>query len=233
MIADGDRVLVAVSGGKDSIVLLKVLSELQGAAPVNFELVPVHVATGFEKDFHRIQAWASSELGMTIRVYESGIAEILEHVSDPEKSPCALCSRLRRGVLYTMAHREGFTSIALGHHMDDIVETFFMRCFYTGQIGAMAPSRYSDDGRNRIIRPLAYCRGDLVQAYFDALGVAPVESVCPRKPEGKREWVRNHLTSLEKENPFIKESVFSALSNIDMKSLCIKGGAPCASSSTR
>jgi tRNA 2-thiocytidine biosynthesis protein TtcA len=132
-----------------------------------------------------------------------------------------------------MAHEEKFSSIALGHHMDDIVETFFMRCFYTGQIGAMAPSRYSDDGRNRIIRPLAYCRGDLVQGYFDTLDIAPVVNECPKKPDGKREWVRNHLSSLEKENPFIKESVFSALSNIDMKSLCFKGGAPCASSSTR
>ena len=223
MIGRGDRVLVAVSGGRDSIVLLKVLSELQGAAPVPFELVPVHVATGFEQGFHRVSAWAFSELGMDIRVFPSGIGEILEEVSDPEKSPCALCSRLRRGVLYTLAHEGGFTSIALGHHLDDIVETFFLRCFYTGQIGAMAPSRFSDDGRNRVIRPLAYCRADLVQGYFEPLDVTPVVSQCPRKADGKREYVRNQLSSLEKENPFIKESVFSALSNIDLKSLCLRG----------
>ncbi|HNY64489.1 MAG TPA: ATP-binding protein [Deltaproteobacteria bacterium] len=222
MIGHGDRILVAVSGGKDSIVLLKVLYELNRSAPVEFELVPVHVATGFEKDFHRIQDWALEELGVTIRVFQSGIGEILEKVADPEKSPCALCSRLRRGVLYTMAHEEGFTAIALGHHLDDIVETFLLRCFYTGQIGAMAPSRYSDDGRNRVIRPLAYCRGDLVQGYFDTLRIAPVRNECPRKPDGKREWVRNRLSELEKEHPFIKESVFSALSNIDMKSLCLR-----------
>jgi tRNA 2-thiocytidine biosynthesis protein TtcA len=223
MISQGDRILVAVSGGRDSIVLLKILSELQGSAPVQFELVPVHVATGFEKDFYRIQDWASSELGMQIRIFQSGIGEILEHVSDPEKSPCALCSRLRRGVLYTMAHEQKFTSIALGHHLDDIVETFFLRCFYTGQIGAMAPSRYSDDGRNRVIRPLAYCKADLVNGYFETLGIAPVVNQCPKKPDGKRDLVRNHLSLLERENPFIKESIFSALGNIDMKSLCLKG----------
>jgi tRNA 2-thiocytidine biosynthesis protein TtcA len=222
MISGGDRVLVAVSGGKDSIVLLKVLSELQASSPVAFEIVPVHVATGFEKDFHRIRDWAGAELGMDIRVFHSGIGEILESVADPEKSPCALCSRLRRGVLYTMAHQEGFTSIALGHHLDDIVETFLLRCFYTGQIGAMAPSRYSDDGRNRVIRPLAYCKADLVKGYFQTLDIAPVVNECPKKPDGKREWVRGHLAGLEKEHPFIKESVFSALSNIDMKSLCLR-----------
>lgn len=214
--------MVAVSGGKDSIVLLKVLAMLKNAAPVDFEIVPIHVATGFEHGFEAVQAWAEEHLSLTIRVYDSGISQILESVSDPEKSPCALCSRLRRGVLYTMAHEEGFSSIALGHHLDDIVETFFLRCFYTGQIGAMSPSRYSNDGRNRVIRPLAYCKGELVSSYFKTFEVEPVKSLCPKRSDGKREWVRNHLSSLEKEIPFIRESVFSALGNIDAKSLCLK-----------
>ena len=116
MIKDGDRVIVAVSGGKDSIVLLKILRLLQKAAPVDFELLPVHVSTGFEKGFDRIRAWAEAETGLEIRIVESGISQILSTSSDPEKSPCALCSRLRRGVLYTHAKETGATSIALGHH---------------------------------------------------------------------------------------------------------------------
>ncbi len=225
MIENGDRILAAVSGGKDSIVLLKVLAELKGAAPVSFEVVPVHVSTGFEKDFERITVWVKEELGFEVRIFDSGIKEILEHVSDPEKSPCALCSRLRRGVLYSLAKREGFTSIALGHHLDDIIETFFLRCFYTGQIGAMAPSRYSNDGRNRVIRPLAYCRNELVEGYFRTFGIEPVTSICPIRPDGKRERVRDYLKLLEKEIPTVKESVFSALGNIDVKSLCLKEAA--------
>jgi tRNA 2-thiocytidine biosynthesis protein TtcA len=227
MIGNGDRILVAVSGGKDSVVLLKVLSELQGAAPVNFEIVPVHVSTGYEKGFDRIGAWVKEELGLEVRIFDSGINEILEHVSDPEKSPCALCSRLRRGILYSMAQREGFTSIALGHHLDDIIETFLLRCFYTGQIGAMAPARWSNDGKNRVIRPLAYCRDELIDGYFRSFGIEPVTSVCPIRADGKRERVRDYLKLLEKEIPTVKESVFSALGNIDMKSLCLKE-EPCA-----
>ncbi len=222
MIADGDRVLVAVSGGKDSIVLLKVLAELKSAAPVDFDLVPIHVATGFEKDFDRIQCWIRENLGMEVRVFDSGISEILAHSSDPEKSPCALCSRLRRGVLYTLAYEEKFTSIALGHHLDDIIETFFLRCLYTGQIGAMAPSRYSDDGRNRVIRPLASCKGALIEAYFTTFGIDAVKSVCPIRKDSKRQRVRAYISQLEKEIPTVRESVFSSLGNLDMKSLCLK-----------
>lgn len=227
MIEQGDRILVAISGGKDSLVLLKVLAELKSSAPVQFEIFPVHVSTGFEKDFERIEAWAKKDVGLEIRILNSGIDEILAHASDPEKSPCALCSRLRRGVLYSLARRENFTSIALGHHLDDIIETFFLRCFYTGQIGAMAPARSSNDGENRVIRPLAYCRNELIDGYFRTFSIEPVTNICPKRPDGKRERVKYYLDLLEKEIPTVKESVFSALGNIDMKSLCLKE-EPCA-----
>lgn len=221
MIGPGDRILVAVSGGRDSIVLLKILHGLRKSAPIDFEIVPVHLSTGFEKGFGPIGDWVRENLRLEVKVHDTGIAEILKNVSDPEKSPCALCSRLRRGVLYSLAREEGYTSIALGHHLDDIVETFFLRCMYTGQIGAMAPSRCSNDGQNRVIRPLAYCRGDLIEAYFATLGIEPVGNACMIRKDGKREQVRNYLKHLEKDIPRLKENVFSALGNIDIKSLCL------------
>ncbi len=222
MIGHGDRVMAAISGGKDSIVLLKILSELKSSAPIDFEIIPVHVSTGFEKDFDRVRDWIYDHLGLTVEVFDSGIDEILEHSSDPEKSPCALCSRLRRGILYSMAQKEKYTSIALGHHMDDIIETFLLRCFYTGQVGGMAPSRVSNDGKNRIIRPLAYCKAELVDAYFKTFEVDPVANSCPKRVDGKREQVRGYIRLLEKDIPTVKESILSALGNIDMKSLCLK-----------
>ncbi len=222
MIENGDKVIVAVSGGKDSIVLLKILHQLQKAAPVDFELWPVHVSTGFEKGIDAISSWSESELRLKIDIIESGISGILAGSSDPEKSPCALCSRLRRGVLYTHADRTGATSIALGHHLDDIVETFLLRCFFTGQIGAMSPSRISDDGKNRIIRPLAYCPEEIIASYFSFLEIEPAENECIRRSDGKRLMIKGYLKKMETDIPNLKYSIFAALSNIDMKGLCIR-----------
>jgi len=219
MIEQGDKVIVALSGGKDSIVMLKVLSDLQKAAPVEFEIL---IATGFEKDFPRVARWVKDILNLDIQVVDSRISEILKEASDPDKSPCALCSRLRRGCLYALAGEIGTSSIALGHHMDDVIETFLMRCFYTGQIGAMAPSRYSNDGKNRVIRPLAYCTDSLVGSYFHFLDIEPVENSCVIAPDGKRELIRKYLSVVEKDNAKVKYSIFAALGNIDMKSLCLK-----------
>jgi tRNA 2-thiocytidine biosynthesis protein TtcA len=222
MIKNGDRVIVAVSGGKDSIVLLKILHMLGKAAPVDFELLPVYVSTGFETGFDEIASWSESELGLKIDIIDSGISQILAASSDPEKSPCALCSRLRRGILYTHAAKIGATSIALGHHMDDIVETFLLRCFFTGQIGAMSPSRVSNDGANRIIRPLAYCPEEIVVSYFSFLKVEPVKSECVMRRDSKRHMIKNYLKEMEMDIPKLKYSIFASLSNIDMKGLCIR-----------
>lgn len=220
MIEEGDKVLVAVSGGKDSIVLLKVLADLRRAAPVSFDIIPVHIATGFERDFPRIAHWIEKTLDLKTLVVESGISEILKESSDPDKSPCALCSRLRRGNLYSLAQELGVASIALGHHMDDVIETFLLRTLFTGQIGAMAPARVSNDGNNRVIRPLAYCTGELVNDYFRFLDLAPVVNACIIRPDGKRELIRKYISMMEKDIPSVRYSLFAALGNVDMKSMC-------------
>ncbi|HOJ13362.1 MAG TPA: ATP-binding protein [Deltaproteobacteria bacterium] len=229
MIEEGDRVMVAVSGGKDSLVLVKILSLLRRAAPVEYELMPVYVNSGFDSGFDRVKAWIEDTLGLDVIIHDAYIREILDTVGDPDKSPCALCSRLRRGHLYSLATQMGADSIALGHHLDDIVETFLLRCFYTGQIGAMAPSRVTDDGKNRIIRPLAYCTSELIDAYFSRLEVEPVTVECPARPDGKRMLVRDYIKRLERDIPRVRYSLFAALGNIDARSLCTKGGDPCGS----
>ncbi len=222
MIFAGDRVMVAVSGGRDSIVLMKVLSLLRSASPVEYELVPVHINSGFESGFARVKEWIEEELGLKVLVCDAYIDRILKVAGDPEKSPCALCSRLRRGRLYGLASDMGISSIALGHHMDDIIETFLLRCFYTGQIGAMAPSRVTDDGKNRIIRPLAYCTSELVNAYFSRLDVEPVELTCPIRRDSKRMLIRDYVRRLERDIPRVRHSIFASLGNIDTRSMCMK-----------
>lgn len=222
MIQPGDKLILAISGGKDSLVMLALMDKIRRAAPIDYELVPVHIATGFEINFASIQAWSQASLGLEIRVVESGIREILTSVADPHKSPCALCSRLRRGQLYRLQDELGASAVALGHHMNDIVETFLLRTFYTGQLGAMAPKRRSNDGRNLVIRPLAYCSAEDVQKYFDFLEVEPVINDCIIRPDSKREMVRNLLSELKADNPEVVYSIFAALGNLDERSLCLR-----------
>lgn len=223
MIHDGDRVVVAISGGMDSLVLLKILCDLRLAAPIAFELIPVHISTGYEHNFEKTAQWVSEETGLDTTIIDSRISEILQSSGDPDKSPCALCSRIRRGHLYCFAQETGASSIALGHHMDDIVETFFLRTMFTGQIGAMAPSRQSNDGKNRVIRPLAYCTRQMVEGLFGFMEIEPVDYTCPVRPDSKRRIVREHIAAMEKHAPKMKFSVFASLSNIDMKSMCSRG----------
>lgn len=222
MISQGNKILVAISGGKDSIVLLKVLTDIKILAPIDFNLIPVHLETGFIKGFEKIVSWARDRLGIEIVQIDTNISKIIEKVSDPGKSPCGICSRLRRGYLYSTASKLGISSVALGHHMDDIIETFLLRLFYTGQIGAMAPSRISNDEKNRVIRPLAYCPVDLVDAYFSTLEIDPAKQVCPLRKDSKREMIREYISGLEKDIPFVKYSMFAALGNIDSRSMCLR-----------
>jgi tRNA 2-thiocytidine biosynthesis protein TtcA len=215
MIADGDRVMVCLSGGKDSYALLDILMKLQAKAPVRFEIVAVHLdqkQPGYDPD---VLPNHLREVGVEFRILEQDTYGVVRRVIPEGKTMCSLCSRLRRGALYTFAAENGFTKIALGHHRDDIVETLFLNLFHQGALKSMPPKLRSDDGRNIVIRPLAYCAEADLAEYAELRGfpILPC-NLCGSQEKLERKNVKAMLAEWERKHPGRVETIFRAIANV-------------------
>jgi tRNA 2-thiocytidine biosynthesis protein TtcA len=215
MIVDGDRVMVCLSGGKDSYTMLDMLMQLQQKAPVNFELFVVNMdqkQPGFPE--HVLPEYLKA-VGVPFHILEQDTYSVVKRVIPEGKTMCSLCSRMRRGALYRYAEEQGFTKIALGHHRDDIIATFFLNLFHGGKLSAMPPKLQSDDGKNVVIRPLAYCReADIVE--YAAIRNFPIIpcTLCGSQENLQRKQVRKQMDEWERQNPGRLDQIFGALKNV-------------------
>jgi tRNA 2-thiocytidine biosynthesis protein TtcA len=220
MIGAGDRVMVCVSGGKDSYTLLDILLSLKRSAPIDFELVAVNLDQK-QPDFPADVLPAYLEnLGVEYRVIEQDTYSVVKRVIPEGRTMCGLCSRLRRGALYRFASENGITKVALGHHRDDIVETLFLNLFFGGRLKAMAPKLLSEDGRHIVIRPLAYVAERDIERYARGRGFPIIPcKLCGSQDNMQRVAIKKMLADWEREFPGRTETIFSSLRNVELEHL--------------
>lgn len=220
MIEAGDRIMVCLSGGKDSYALLDILRNLQAHAPLEFELIAVNLdqkQPGFPE---QVLPEYLTRTGMPFRIVEQDTYSVVKRVIAEGKTTCSLCSRLRRGVLYRVAGELGATKIALGHHRDDILETLFLNMFYGGKLKAMPPKLVSDDGKHIVIRPLAYCKEKDLAAYATVADFPIIPcNLCGSQPNLQRQVIKEMMQQWDKRFPGRLETMFRSLQNVQLSHL--------------
>ncbi|MGL6020675.1 MAG: tRNA 2-thiocytidine(32) synthetase TtcA [Gibbsiella quercinecans] len=221
MIEEGDRIMVCLSGGKDSYTMLEILRNLQQSAPVSFSLVAVNLdqkQPGFPE--HILPAYLEN-LGVEYLIVEENTYGIVKEKIPEGKTTCSLCSRLRRGILYRTATELGATKIALGHHRDDILQTLFLNMFYGGKMKGMPPKLMSDDGKHVVIRPLAYCREKDIERFAQAKAFPIIPcNLCGSQPNLQRQVIGDMLRDWDKRYPGRLETMFSAMQNVVPSHMC-------------
>ena len=215
MIEDGDRIMVCVSGGKDSYTLLDLLMSLKRNAPIDFELVAVNLdqkQPGFPAEV--LPSYLEA-LGVEFHVLEEDTYSIVKALTPVGKTTCPVCSRLRRGILYTFAQRIGASKIALGHHLDDVVETLFLNLFHGGRMKAMPPKLKSDDGANLVIRPLVYCREKDVARWAEYANYPIIPcNLCGSQENLQRQVIKQMLAGWDQDSPGRVESIARGIRNL-------------------
>src|ERR671910_603862 len=216
LIEDGDRIMVGLSGGKDSWALMQVLDVLQKRAPIRFSMIAVCVDSGYRGYRHDLISRTCEQKGWEYRIQHTGIGETIEDILEASETPCSLCARLRRGVLYRIAKEVGATKIALGHHMDDFIETLLLNLFFAGSLKAMPARLVSDNGEHVVIRPLAYVGEDEARLYTKEVGLPIIGCCCPACGDLslQRQRVKRLIMDLEVEHSGVNQSMLKALSNV-------------------
>ena len=220
MIEAGDKVMVCLSGGKDSYGMLEILLNLQRTAPIKFEIVAVNMDQKQPSFPEHVLPQYLTELGVPFHIIEKDTYSVVTELVPENKTYCGLCSRLRRGTLYGFAEEIGATKIALGHHRDDIIETLFLNMFFGGKLKAMPPKLLSDDGRNMIIRPMAFCREDDLARFAEAkqFPIIPC-NLCGSQDGLQRQVVKDMLQQWELSHPGRLETIFTSICNVSPSQL--------------
>src|SRR5688572_12575524 len=216
LIEDGDRIMVGLSGGKDSWALMQTLDNLRKRAPIDFSLIAVNVDSGYKDFKHGVIARTCEERGWEYRIEHTSIGDVMDDVLEANATPCALCARLRRGVLYRIATEVGATKIALGHHLNDFIETLLLNLFFAGALKAMPARLVSDNGAHVVIRPLVYVTEDEARQFARQAALPIIGCCCPACGDLslQRQRVKRLILDLEREHPGVKQSMLKALGNV-------------------